>query len=595
MKLLIVTQVVDTEDPILGFFVRWVEEFAKHAEHVEVICLKSGRCNLPENVRVHSLGKERGAAGRVTYAWRFLSLAWRLRDDYDTVFVHMNQEYVLIAGWLWKLLGKRVSMWRNHYAGSWITDVAAAFCAKVFCTSKDSYTARYEKTVLMPIGIDTDRFKFDEHVARKPRSILFLARMARSKRPEMLVEALALLAKSGTEFTATFVGSPAPLDGAYYEGLKEKVHELKLDGGVTFVAGVPNSATPDLYRAHEIFVNASPSGMFDKTLFEAAACGCSVLAASADFAELAGEDTHFDSATELAERLEDALANPSIRPLASLVEANSLAVLGARVTAALVARPNPRRLRELVWRVLHALARVLPHQPRMTVLFYHSVSDTADFFAVPPDTFDRQMRYLRSHFEIVPLSRAFAHAAGERVERDSVAVTVDDGYQDFVTEALPVLMRYRIPSTVFVIGGTPSAGELGNEHQLLAERDARAFLGTLVSVGSHTLTHKKLTKIPQEEALQEMEGSRAAILKRFGTQPQYLSYPKGSYNEKVMQGAVAAGYAGAVTVVERGVKVGDSPFAIPRVQVDSSVSFPLFKAKLSLAADWYYKMWKLVH
>ena len=70
----------------------------------------------------------------------------------------MNQEYVLIAGWLWKLLGKRTYLWRNHYAGSWLTDVAAVFCTKVFCTSKHSYTVKYKKTVLMPVGVDTERF-----------------------------------------------------------------------------------------------------------------------------------------------------------------------------------------------------------------------------------------------------------------------------------------------------------------------------------------------------------------------------------------------------------------------------------------------------
>ena len=59
MKLLIVTQAIDSEHPILGFFHRWVEEFAKHCEHVHVICLQAGKHSLPANVTVHSLGKER--------------------------------------------------------------------------------------------------------------------------------------------------------------------------------------------------------------------------------------------------------------------------------------------------------------------------------------------------------------------------------------------------------------------------------------------------------------------------------------------------------------------------------------------------------
>jgi len=331
MKLLIVTQAVDTEDPVLGFFVRWVEELAKHVERVEVICLTVGEFNFPKNVRVHSLGKEHGAASRAAYAWRFLSLAWRLRHDYDAVFVHMNQEYVLIAGWLWKLLGKRVYLWRNHYAGSWLTDIAAAFCTKVFCTSKYSYTAKYKKTVLMPVGVDTERFSPDARVERKPHSILFLARMSPSKRPEMLIDALAELAREGQTFTASFVGSPAPGDEPFYAGLKERALMLGFGDAVLFLPGVPNSETPDLYRAHEIFVNTSPSGMLDKTLFEAAASGCRVLAASKDFADMSGSESYFDSSATLAEYLATVLENPSAFSSRMFVEEHSLTVLTKRL------------------------------------------------------------------------------------------------------------------------------------------------------------------------------------------------------------------------------------------------------------------------
>jgi hypothetical protein len=60
MKLLIITQKVDINDPILGFFHRWIEEFAKHCEKITVICLYKGTYNLPNNVKVLSLGKEEG-------------------------------------------------------------------------------------------------------------------------------------------------------------------------------------------------------------------------------------------------------------------------------------------------------------------------------------------------------------------------------------------------------------------------------------------------------------------------------------------------------------------------------------------------------
>jgi hypothetical protein len=92
MKLLIVTQVVDSTDLYLGFFHRWIEELAPRFENIEVVCLLEGKHALPKNVRIHSLGKERGKQPSYIYAFRFLKIVWRLRKEYDAVLVHMNQE-----------------------------------------------------------------------------------------------------------------------------------------------------------------------------------------------------------------------------------------------------------------------------------------------------------------------------------------------------------------------------------------------------------------------------------------------------------------------------------------------------------------------
>ncbi|MEA2701844.1 MAG: hypothetical protein QOE22_553 [Candidatus Parcubacteria bacterium] len=295
MKLLFVTQVVDRNDGVLGAYHGWLTELAKHTERIEVICLYEGEHDLPANVTVHSLGKEslssrRKPLHRLLYVFRFKRLAWTLRHDYDAVFVHMNQEYLLIAGPFWKLLGKRIYMWRNHYAGSWLTDIAAAFCTKIFSTSRHSYTARYRKNVLMPVGIDTSLFRPDTSMARKPRSILFLARMTPSKNPLMLIEALRELKEKRVPFTATFVGSPPPEHEAYYRSLAGRAEHYGIAEYVTFLPNVSNRETPDLYRAHEVFVNCSRSGMFDKTIFEAVASGCVPFARSRDWEMLVGDE-----------------------------------------------------------------------------------------------------------------------------------------------------------------------------------------------------------------------------------------------------------------------------------------------------------------
>jgi len=305
MKLLICTQVLDRNDPYLGFMHGWFEELARHVEQLIVICLKEGEHDLPANVHVYSLGKESSPQGtmiyqsvllRFEYIVRFYRYIWRVRTKHDAVLVHMNQEYILLGGWLWKLLGKRLYMWRNHYAGTFLTDIAAFFCTKVFCTSRYSYTAKYKKTVLMPIGVDP-RFAPPSSPPASG-SILFFGRLAPSKRPSLLLEALALL--RGEQWSADFYG---PGEASYVASLKQKAVPLR--ERVKFLGPVPHHEAPTVFGAHEIYVNLGGSGMYDKTIFEAAACGCLVLAASEDFAKLVDQRFTFkqDDAEDLAQKL----------------------------------------------------------------------------------------------------------------------------------------------------------------------------------------------------------------------------------------------------------------------------------------------------
>ncbi len=278
MKLLVITQSVDKKDPALSFFHEWIVEFAKHVESIVVICLKVGDHDLPKNVKVLSLGKESGQS-RIKYIWNFYKYIWKERRNYDSVFVHMNQEYVLLGWKIWFLMRKPVYLWRNHHAGNLLTDIAAIFCRKVFCTSKFSYTAKYKNTVLMPIGVDIQKFNTQYLIPNEKRSVLFLARMAPVKRPDLLVDALHDLKDKGMDVSASFYGDPLPKDEGYYESLRNTAQKYGLSS-VRFEKGVPNDKTPEIYASHQIFVNLSTSGMYDKTIIEAMASGCLVLASN---------------------------------------------------------------------------------------------------------------------------------------------------------------------------------------------------------------------------------------------------------------------------------------------------------------------------
>ena len=327
MKLLIITQKVDINDPILGFFHRWIEEFSRRYESLVVICLQKGAYNLPGGVRVFSLGKEHKELGiknsavwkKVTYVWNFYRLIWRERHGYDAGFVHMNQEYVLFGGLLWRALGKRILLWRNHMQGSFLTCISVWLSHQVFFTSPQSFTARFRNAHQMPVGIDTRFFRPDVTVSKKENSILFLGRIAPVKRIEIFIEALNSLKKEGIDFHAAIIGSALESGAEYQDMLHRKTKEYGLEKVVRFRGAVKQSEALRLYNEYEIFVNMTPSGSLDKTIFEAMACGSLILTGNSAFMnivsyELKNKITYkeMDSA-DLARKIEELFKIPSFK------------------------------------------------------------------------------------------------------------------------------------------------------------------------------------------------------------------------------------------------------------------------------------------
>ncbi len=341
LRILVITQIIDRKDSTLGFFTRWTEEIANRVGSIKVICLKKGSYELPSNVEVASLGKEDGHGNRFLYILRFYRLLFQRRGTYDVVFVHMNQEYILLAGWYWWLIRKPVMLWRNHYAGSWKTWLAIQWCTKVFCTSRYSYTAKFKKTKIMPVGVDIESIHIEKEIAKIPKSILFLGRFDVSKRPMLLVEALGVLAKKGIIFTATFVGGPSESSSTYPQQVQNRAKELGIADQCSFVGAIANTETYTYYRSHEIYVNCADDGMLDKTIFKAAASGCLVLSSSEDMA--ASIDTRCifknNDVQDLNEKLAEVLSISSIEKqkiemqYAKLVEANTLSTLINRLVA----------------------------------------------------------------------------------------------------------------------------------------------------------------------------------------------------------------------------------------------------------------------
>ena len=98
MRLMVLTQVLDLDDPILGFAHGWMAALAKHVDRLIVAPLKAGRFDLPDNVEVRSLGKERGGStvDRLRSFRRVVGGACR-EGDVDAILAHMVPRYAVYA------------------------------------------------------------------------------------------------------------------------------------------------------------------------------------------------------------------------------------------------------------------------------------------------------------------------------------------------------------------------------------------------------------------------------------------------------------------------------------------------------------------
>lgn len=285
-SILIITQKVDKNDPVLGFFHTWILEFSKKLEKVNVICLEKGEYNLPENVKVFSLGKEEGV-NRLKYLYRFYKYIWQERNNYDSVFVHMNPEYVLLGGLFWRFLGKRIYLWYTHKAVNLKLKIATFFVHTILSASKESFRLKTDKLKIVGHGIDLNVF-YPADIFPQEVHIISVGRISPTKNYEPFLEAIYLLAQETKKpFKVSIVGGPVSIsDGIYLKKLHNYCKSKKIEHIISFVGPISYREVSNFYRKGTIFVNLSNTGSLDKAVLEAMACGLSVVTSNEAFQNL---------------------------------------------------------------------------------------------------------------------------------------------------------------------------------------------------------------------------------------------------------------------------------------------------------------------
>lgn len=189
---------------------------------------------------------------------------------------------------------------------------------------------------------------------------------------------------------------------------------------------------------------------------------------------------------------------------------------------------------------------VVRQQYLLPIVTYHSVKPKVpegNGLTVSVRTFDRQMAFLkRHHYNVVPLEAVPAYIVGaQKVPARTLSITFDDGYEDNYTYAFPILKKYGIPATVFVI-----VEDIGKPGWLSWDEILEMQRSGLVSFGSHTLTHPFLAASSPEVQRKEIYDSKKLLEERLGVAVNSFAYPMGNFDARVRQTVHDAGYRVAV-------------------------------------------------
>lgn len=226
--------------------------------------------------------------------------------------------------------------------------------------------------------------------------------------------------------------------------------------------------------------------------------------------------------------------------------------------------------------------RTLRFRSEPWILTYHSVSDPADDpygITVSADRLDEQLTWLRRR-GLTGVAIATLLGARTAGSRGLVGLTFDDGYADFLDEALPVLLAHGCTATVFVLPGRPGGSNawdpLGPRRPLLTEEGIRTVAAAGMEVGSHGMLHRNLTALPDDELRRETQGSRDALTRIVRQTPSGFCYPYGTVDRRVVESVRAAGYAYGCALAPGALS---GPFALPRTHVSHADRGARLRAK----------------
>lgn len=206
------------------------------------------------------------------------------------------------------------------------------------------------------------------------------------------------------------------------------------------------------------------------------------------------------------------------------------------------------------------------------VLMYHSLqfdpANPNNSARIKAESFAAQMKWLHDNgYATLTLRQLYDGLMDQNgFPQKSVVLTFDDGYDDFYTNGFPIMSRYGFSATVFMI-----TGEIG-QPGYLSQSELPALIQSGMDIECHTVTHPYLDKLSFNAQLREMTDAENTLYAIGGHTIDYLAYPYGHYNADTIRADRVAGIRLAFKMDGGWVRVGDSPYELPRVYIGDSLS-----------------------
>ena len=207
------------------------------------------------------------------------------------------------------------------------------------------------------------------------------------------------------------------------------------------------------------------------------------------------------------------------------------------------------------------------------IVMYHSVNPGAlpeNRIAILPETFERQMHFLKSHhYNVLSLeSVATLIKERKRIPPRTIGITFDDGYKDNYIYAFPILKKYNLPATIFII-----TDEVGRADRLSWDEIKTMQDSGIVTFGSHALGPEPLINIKSEQELRkQIFNSKKILEEKLGHRINAFSYAGGMFNDRIKQLVMEAGYKLAVATNPGKKFVDDDIFALKRLRISANAN-----------------------